>query len=142
MGRGDSSEPSVQGSCLSSAFATSCVTLGKSQPLSVGSTITSHKCDFPHAKHSPEGFIYKTSSPFHDSAGQGFYLNLPDEKTEAHKWFIFPGSDRQRHDLNPNNSNSNSVLFYKVCCENGNVSESVLTTMAATDQMWLVQLRH
>lgn len=82
MGRGGSSEPSVQGSCLSSAFATCCVTLGKSQPLSVGSTITSHKCDFPHAKHSPEGFIYKTSSPFHDSAGQGFYLNLPDEKTE------------------------------------------------------------
>lgn len=50
---------------------------------------------FPHAKHSPESFLCKTSSPFHDSAGQGLYLNLPDEKTEAHKRFLFPGSGRE-----------------------------------------------
>lgn len=33
-------------SCLSSAFATCCVTLGQSHPLSVGGTLIPHKCAF------------------------------------------------------------------------------------------------
>ena len=55
---------------------------------------------------------------------------------------LFPQEVAERHNLKPNNSDSNSALFYKPCCENGNVSESALTSMAAADQMWLVQLRH
>lgn len=77
----------------SSAFATGCVTFGKSRLLSVDGTLTRPKSASTTAKHGAGCFIYK-SSILATPCRQGFYLNLPDEKTEAHKWLnlFSPGS--------------------------------------------------
>jgi len=73
--------------------------------------------------------------------GRAFILIYQMRKRKPINGF-FPQKVAERRNLNPNNSDSNSALFYKPCCENGNVSESTPTSMAATDQMWLARLRH
>lgn len=77
----------------SSAFAAGCVMFGESRLLSVDGTLTRPKRASTTAKHGAGCFIYK-SSIFATPCRQGFYLNLPDEKTEAHKWLhlLSPGS--------------------------------------------------
>ena len=54
--------------------------------------------------------------------GRAFILICQMRKRKPIKDF-FSQEVAERHNLNPNNSDSNSALFYKPCCRHGNVSD-------------------